>query len=295
MSAFTLALFLIGQAAPAAAPGTEIRALTATILDEKGGEVADLSAQDVALTENGVTRDIVSFKPDARPLSVAVLVDSSAFTDAIYRLNLVDAATGFVSRLPQGARYAIWTTGDRPTKIQDYTDDREAAGKALRRVAPAGGNYMLDAVSEASTDLHKLLREGDRGAVVALTTTGPELSYRDRYRAAEEAERSGALFLSVQIDSADADFEQRSSLSYVLDRLAGSSGGRHDVILSAMSADGAMRRLSAALRSAYRIAYASVPDLKKRKLELSVARPKTKVLLPAATDRDAAGAAEPRP
>lgn len=296
MSALTLAtLFLLGQAAPTAAPGTEIRALTATILDEKGGEVADLSAQDVALTENGVTRDVVSFKPDTRPLSVALIVDSSAFTDATYRLNLVDAAVGFVSRLPQGARYAVWTTGERPTKVQDYTDEREAAGQVLRRVAPMGGNYLLDALSEASTDLRKLLREGDRGAVVALTTTGPELSYRDRYRSAEEAERSGAIFLSAQIDSADADFEQRSSLGYVLDRLADSSGGRHETILSAMSADGAMRRLSAALRSAYRIAYASAPDLKKRKLELTVARPKTKVRLPTATDKDASAATEPRP
>lgn len=296
MSAWILAVFLLGQAAPAVAPGTEVRALTATILDEKGAEVADLSPQDVALTENGVARDVVSFKLDTRPLSVALLVDSSAATGATYRLNLVDAVTGFVTRLPQGARYAVWTTGDRPTKIQDYTDDREAAGRALRMVAPQGGNYMLDALSEASADLHKLLREGDRAAVVALTATGPELSYRDRYRSAEEAERSGALFLTAQIDSSDADFEQRGNLSYVLDRLAESSGGRHEVTLSAMSADNAMRRLSAVLRSAYRIAYASVPGLKKRKLELTVARPKTKVLLPSATDKDAsATAAETRP
>jgi VWFA-related protein len=295
MSAWTLAVFLLGQAAPAAAPGAEVRALTATILDEKGGEVSDLSPHDVALTENGVARDIVSFKPDARPLSVALLVDSSAATGASYRLNLVDAVTAFVTRLPEGARYSVWTTGDRPTKVQDYTDDREAAGKALRRVAPQGGNYMLDALGEASADLRKLLREGDRAAVVALTATGPELSYRDRYRSAEEGERSGAVFFSAQVDSADADFEQRGNLHYVLDRLAVSTGGRHEVVLSAMSADTAMRRLSTAMRSAYRIAYASVPELKKRKLELTVARPKTKVLLPAGTDKDSTAVSEPQP
>jgi hypothetical protein len=90
--------------------------------------------------------------------------------------------------------------------------------------------------------------------------------------------------------------EVRENVSYVLDRLASASGGRHETILSAMSSDGAMRRLSAALRSAYRVAYASVPGLKKRKVELSVARPKTKVLVPASSERDAAaGGAEPRP
>ena len=53
--------------------GHEVRALTVSVLDEKSGEAVDLAASDVALTENGVARDIASFKPDARPLSVAVL------------------------------------------------------------------------------------------------------------------------------------------------------------------------------------------------------------------------------
>jgi len=147
----------------------------------------------------------------------------------------------------------------------------------------------------ALTDLGTLARGGDRASVVTLTITGPELSYRDRYRAAEEAERSGALFLTAQVDSAGADFEGRTNLGYVLDRVADSSGGRHEIVLSAMGADTAMRRLSSALRSAYRITYASVPDLKKRKLELSIARPKTKVLLPATSDEGDDVAAEPRP
>ena len=98
------------------------------------------------------------------------------------------------------------------------------------------------------------------------------------------------MFLAAQIDSGDAEREVRENVGYVLDRLASATGGRHETILSAMSSDGAMRRLSAALRSAYRVAYASVPGIRKRKVELSVARPKTKVLLPASIDRDTAAA-----
>jgi len=61
MSALTVAVFLLVQAAPAAAPGTEVRALTVSFLDEKGAEVTDLVPADVALLENGVARDIRSF------------------------------------------------------------------------------------------------------------------------------------------------------------------------------------------------------------------------------------------
>lgn len=287
MSAWTLAVFLLGQATPATAPGTEVRALTVTLLDEKDREVTDVSAADIALAENGVSRDVTSFKPDRRPLSVAVLVDTSAAVGSAYRLNVVDAVAGLVTRLPDGTRYAVWTTGDRPTKVVDHTDDRGAAGQALRRVAPQGGNYMLDAFGEASADLKKLSREGDRTAVVAVSFTGPEFSYRDKYRAAEEGEKGAELFLSVQVDSGDADFDTRANLSYVMDRLARATAGRYDLILSAMGTDTALRKVSAHLRSGYRLAYATVPDLKKRSLDLSVARLGTKVLLPRTSSREA--------
>jgi VWFA-related protein len=290
MSGVALMVLCMAQT-PTAAPGTEVRALTVTVLDEKGGEVEGLAAADVAVTENGVTRDIVAFKPDRRPLTVAIVVDTSDPLSSAYRLNIVDAVLGFVARLPEGARYALWTTGDRPTKVSDFTDDRQAASRALRMVAPRGGNYLLDGLSEASTDLKKLAREGDRTVVVALTATGPEFSYRDKYRSAEEAARGAELFLAAEIDSSAADaadFEMRSNLSYVLDRLTKSTGGVYEVVLSSMGADTALRRLSPVLRSGYRLSYATVPDLKKRDLALSVARPGTKVLLPQGSVRDSA-------
>lgn len=289
MSALTLAVFLLGQAAPATAPGTEIRALTVTLLDEKGGTKVNVSAADVALLENGVTRDITSFKPDTRPISAAILVDSSWEMGSSFRLNVVDAVAAFVNRLPEGTRYALWTTGDRPTKVVDHTDDRQAAGEALRRVAPQGGNYVLDAVDQASADLRKLAREGDRRVMVAVTGTGTEFSYVDKYRAAERGEEGVDLFLAVQIEDGGADFDMRANISYVLDRVARATGGRYDIVLSAMGVDDALRKLSAHLRGGYRLAYATLSDVKKRKLELKVARPGTRVFLPAESDREAGG------
>jgi VWFA-related protein len=273
-----------------------VRALTITVLDEKGGEVQGLATNDVAVTENGVARDIVAFKPDRRPLTVAIVIDTSQPLSSAYRLNIVEAVLGFIARLPEGARYALWTTGDRPTKVVDYTDDREAAGKPLRMVAPRGGNYLLDALSEAATDLKKRAREGDRTAVVVLTATGLELSYRDKYRSADEAAKGAEIFLAAQIDeggSDTADFEMRQNLSYVLDRLAKTTGGVYEVVLSVMGADTALRKLSPVLRSGYRLSYATVPDLKKRQLAFSVARPGTKVLLPEVSAREKGQPREP--
>jgi VWFA-related protein len=288
LSVLAFSVLLLGQAATAAAaPGTEVRALTVTLVDEKGLEVADVSRDDVALVENGLHRDIASFERDLRPLAVAILVDTSAAVGSAYRLSVVEAIVALVKRLPDGTRYSVWTTGDRPMKLVDYTDDRGAAGAALRRVAPQGGNYTLDALAEASKDLSKLAREGERRAIISVTGLGPEFSYLDKQHAAENAESRADLFLSVQVDSdAPDDPDARERLGYTLNRLATASGGRDEHVLSYMALDSTLKKLSASLVSAYRLRYASVPDLKKRKLELRVARPGTKVLIPQLTPRD---------
>ena len=123
-----------------------------------------------------------------------------------------------------------------------------------------------------------------------MTGLGPEFSYRDKQHAAEKAEGRADLFLSVQVDSGVDDPDARERLSYALDRLATASGGRDEHVLSYMALDSALKKLSASLVSAYRLRYASVPDLKKRKLELRVARPGTKVLIPQLQPRDDARA-----
>jgi len=286
MTVFSLVVLLLAQVS-AVAPDTEVRALTATILDKEGEPIEGLGQQDVALSENGVVRDITSFKPDRRPLTVAVIVDTGQVARSEYRLNVVDAVAAFISRLPSGTSYAIWTTGDRPTKILDYAEDPSEASKALERAVPMGGNYMLDALAEASKDLKKNQREGDRTAVVAISATGPEFSYLDKWRSADVAEENVDLFLMLQIDVGGAGFEERANLSYVFDRLAEASGGEYDVILSYMGTDSGLRKLSPFLRAGYRLAYATVTDVKERKIEVTVAQPGTEVRLPVRTDIEA--------
>jgi hypothetical protein len=283
MSGLSLVLLLLMQA-PAIAPDAEVRAFTTIVLDKEGGPVEGLVLEDVALSENGVVRDITSFRPDTRPLTVAVIVDTSRAVGSDYRLSVVDGVSAFISRLPPGTTYALWGTGDRPTKLVDYADDPAEATKALLHVAPLGGNYMLDALAEASKDLKKNAKEGDRTAVVAISGTGPEFSYLDKWRSADTAEESADLFLLLQIDEGVADFRTRADMSYVFDRLATASGGEYNVILSYQGTDSGLRKLSPFLTAGYRVAYATVPDLKKRKIELTVAQPGTEVRVPIRTD-----------
>ncbi len=271
----TLAVLAVLLAPASPAAEAEVRAVTVTVTDGKGNPVEGLVQEEVALLENGVARDVTALQPDRRPLTLALLVDTSAAVDSSYRLTMVEALMGFLGRLPSGTTYALWTTGDRPTKIVDYTDDVSAASRALKRVAPQGGNTMLDALVEASEDLKK--REGERTAVVAVTAVGVEFSSRDRFRVVAEAQKNAGLFAAVQIEEGVTDFENRGNYDYALGELTKKTGGLHETTLSIMGLDAALRRLNAQLRAQYRLSYATLPELKNRKIEVKVARPGVKV------------------
>jgi VWFA-related protein len=256
------------------------RTLTVTAVDESGEPVQGLSGEEVAVLENGVARETTRFERDQRPLDLAVLVDTSQPMASLYRLNVLDAVVQFLQRLPAGSKFAVWTTGDRPTKAVDFGDDPAVAERTLRRVVPAGGNTLLDALVEAARDLKG--REERRGVVLAVTGTGIGFAERDRRRVVDEGLETGVQFLAVQFDeSGDADVQAgseqipRQDYDYVLSELARRSGGRHERVLSAMGARGALDKMGPELTARYRLTYTS--SGKDDKLEVQVARPGVKV------------------
>lgn len=270
----TLALVLLATQAAAPAPA-EVRTIRVSLTDEKDRPLEGLVREEVAVLENGIAREIVKVEADRRPLTVAVLVDSSQELGSSYRLYLVDAVQGLLARLPDGTRFTLWTTGDRPRKLVDLTDDKGAAAMALKRVVPQGGNTLLDAIVEASRELKK--REGERTALVGVTGRTTDFSNRDRYRAVEDAEKNAELFYFLAFDEGQASFDARASYDYVMDKLVGKSGGRVEHPLTAMAAPAILQKLAAELAGAYSVSYATLPEVKGRKLEVQVARPGTKV------------------
>ncbi len=229
MTPLLIAALLSQDASPSAA--AETRTITFSVVDDKEQPVRTLGPDDVAVQENGVARRLERLELDERPLTIAVLLDSSVTMAPHYRLYLVDAVLQFLLRLPEGTRYALWTTGDRPTKVYDWGDNRAAAAKALRRVIPQGGNTLLDALVEASRDLKD--REDARSAIVVVTGMGIGFAGYDRRQVVDEVQKHPITVLSVAVDEDRSTPAMDSSdhvtgvdYDYVLSTLAKSSGGR---------------------------------------------------------------------
>ncbi len=265
-----------------AAPPVE-RSLTVTVTDEKDAPLEGLQLTEVAVLENGVARLVTELEPDARPLTVVVLVDSSEPMSTFYRSHMVEPVAQFLARLPEGSRFAVWVTGDRPRKVADFGSDAAEASRALRRVYPEGGNTLLDALVESSRDLKG--EEGRRSVVVVVTGLGVGFANYDRQRVVDEVLKAGATVLAVHfdegrtaIDPPDRSTDELGAFDYeyVLDRLAKDSGGRRESVLSPMAVGSALGKLSGALRAQYRLRYEPLPegkDGRPSKLEVTVARP----------------------
>jgi VWFA-related protein len=269
-------MLLLSQAG--VSPEAEVRTVNVTVTDEKGAAIEGLAPEDVALLENGVARDIISLKLDRRPLTLAFLLDTSEAFRQSYRLQVLDAVVRFLSDLPPGSRFAVWTTGDRPDKRIDFTDDKLAPAKSLQRVVPQGGSTLLDTILEAATDLKK--HEGERTAMVVLSAAGPEFSSTYRERVVEKAPGKDLVFLSVLVNEGETGFENRANYDFVLDGLARKSGGFLETVVSSMGAERGLATALAALKGQYQLTYATLPDLKQRKLEVTVARPGARTRLP---------------
>jgi VWFA-related protein len=268
-------------ASPASTEQAQVRSLLVTITDDKGRPAEGLAPEEVVVLENGLARDVVALLPDRRPLTVAVLLDTSANMNSDLRMQVLDPLVAFLMGLPSGSKYALWTTGDRPMKLVDYTSDPLEVSSALKRVAPQGGNTVLDALVEASADLKK--KEGERSAVVAVTKIGIEFSSRDRFRVVEQASANAPLFMAVKIDEGGESFESLAKYDYVLSELTRKTGGVFDTVLTSLAVGHALERVGWALRGQYRLRYATVPEIKERKLEVKVSRPGVRVRMGRAT------------
>jgi hypothetical protein len=268
VSAVLLALLLAGP------PPAEVRTATVTFTDENGAPVEGLVSEEMVVLESGVAREVVRAEVDRRPLTLGFVLDTSEPVGSAFRLSLVDAVAAFLAGLPDGARFTLWGTGDRATRIVGPTKDRAEGTRAVKRQFPRGGNTLLDTLVQACRELEPV--EGQRSAIVVLTGLDPEMSYRDRLRAVDEARGCADVFMAVQFDAEQAAFEDRVKYEYVLETLTRDTGGLYERPLSSMGVGVALRKIAAQLKAPYRVTYATLPEIKDRKLEVTVARPGVK-------------------
>src|SRR5207342_2247921 len=167
---------------------------------------------------------------DARPLEVALVLDSSAAMGGAYASDVVPAAVAFLKRLPAGTGFTVWSTSDHPKRIVDEGTDLKAAEDKMRALAPFGANAAVDTLVEASRDAGAF--DDQHGAVVIVTSASmegvtvdlqsllPKASFKPTFAAVE-----------VVLNSGDQDARLQDALKLVSSRTA----GFHERVFTTMS------------------------------------------------------------
>ena len=120
-------------------------------LDTGGRPVADLTAADFQITEDGVTRTVTRVTSGSEPLRIVLMVDSSTPTAPMMN-NFRIALNGFADMLPPEHEISFITTGGQIRVRTQPSADRDQLKAEIARFASEGGaNAFLETMIESDT------------------------------------------------------------------------------------------------------------------------------------------------
>ncbi len=259
---------------PPAASDTRTRAVYVSELDHQHTPGTGLTAADVAVREDGMSREVVRAVPATTPMQVVLLVDDSeAMTRAL--LPMREGLTKFVDKLQGHAEIGVVTVGDRATSFVPSTTDVNAVKQGINRIfARSGaGAYLLDGILEVSQGFTR--RKAERPVIVAITMEGVEFSNLQYDTVLKALEASGATLhvLSVGMPSSSLADEMRN-LNMVVAEGTKRTGGRRDQVMAISGLSEALPRVADELLNQYVVTYGR-PDtlVPPEKIQVTVTRP----------------------
>jgi VWFA-related protein len=171
--------------------------VAASVRTRRGRHVPNLKLADFQLLDAGEPREIVDFRTDPSPVSLALLVDFSGSMGVASRREATrDAAYHLISSLTPGSDQAGLYVFD--TRLRELQPIAPAPGNILAQLEsvqrPFGATSLFDAIAETGRVLAST--GGSRRAVIALTDGSDNAS---RLTAAEVSGIASSIDVPVYI------------------------------------------------------------------------------------------------
>jgi Ca-activated chloride channel family protein len=254
-----------------------------TVKDGNGQLFGSLNKNDFTIFDNGVKQDIAVFERQTeQPLSVAVLVDTSASTGIELRYELDSVSKFLKALLGEGNSndtVALYSFNWQVNLLSSYTRRFARVDQQLKQLKSEGGTSLYDAIYLASRELE--LRDG-RHVMVIVTDGGDTTSVKDFHQALEAAQLADTLLYPVLVVPITNDAGRNVGGENALTTLAAGTGGH--VFLPSLGAelDRAFSDILRELRMQYMIGFypKDVPPTKDRfhTLKVSVQGPNLRVI-----------------
>ena len=256
----------------------------ASVRDDRGRPVLDLGRDDFSVTEDGVPQTVTHFSSARAPITIALLIDSSASMRLQGRIEMArKGAEEFVDEVEPGDRLLVLSFDDTLHGDATPLADRKAIHERIRAITPGGGTALYDSLYAVAGMLQNV--DGRRAMVLlsdgrdqALVENEPG-SLRLFEEALERAHRVEmaiyAIGLGGHLDR-EFDLAQSRSLKEILETMARQTGGRAWFPARVSELGDVYRQIADDLKRQYTLAYASTNtrrDGRWRALRIAVGRP----------------------
>jgi hypothetical protein len=230
------------------------------VLDKDGRPPATLSAGDISIREDGNLREILTVEPATTPMQIAVLIDTSQVSrESIPDLRTSVKAFGAAiwAKNPD-SEIALYTFGERPVQIVDYTTSGPVLDRGADKLFAASGSgaYFIDAVIESADALAK--RKPARGVIVAFVDeNGPEFSNRRHQQVFDALARARASLWTVarQAFNGGAMTPETRERASVVGDVTTRSGGRGVTVFAPSALRDRFTEVATALHAQFAVTY----------------------------------------
>jgi Ca-activated chloride channel family protein len=238
-----------------------------TVKDAAGQLVGSLNKSDFTVYDNGAQQNIAVFdRQTEQPLSVAMLVDTSASTGIELRYEL-DSVSRFLNVLlgegnPEDT-VALYSFNEDVKLQTSYTRRFARVDQILKQLKSGGGTSVYDAIFLAS---HELEYRNGRHVMVLVTDGGDTTSTVDYHQALQSAQLADAILYSVLVVPITNDAGRNVGGENALTTLAAGTGGHVFTPNLGAQLDRAFDDIMRELRTQYLIAFypKDVPPTKDR-------------------------------
>jgi len=240
--------------------GVDVVNLAVTVTDAKGRFITDLAELDFEVLEEGVRQPLSIFTREDLPVSLAVLLDTSASMETKLP-QAQSAAVRFVKTLQPADEAQVIQFSQRAEVLQDFTSDKGLLETAIRGTRASGDTALYTAIYVALKDLDRRHRDGEmrRRAVVVLTDGEDTASSITDDQVIDLARRTGIGIYGVALYGSEPPPPSRAispeQSTFFFSTLGRETGGQAHFLKTASQLEGVYDRLAQELRSQYGLGY----------------------------------------
>jgi Ca-activated chloride channel homolog len=259
--------------------GVELVSLNVTVTDGTGRYVTDLGQEDFEVYEDGARQGLTFFSRTQTPISLALLLDTSASMEE--RMPIAqEAAIGFARQLHKDDQAAIIDFDSQVRILAPFTSDGAALEKAIRATTPNGSTSLYNAIYISLKELRKTRATSAsdirRQAVVLLSDGDDTSSLIEFDEVLDLAKRSETTIYAIGLRQGEIARREFKEAEFVLRQLSQETGGRAYFPTDARELPKIYQAIWDELSSQYSIAYSSSNPKRDgawRRILVRVARP----------------------